>query len=165
MLAAISIVLSVLLGSLAGYAIHWVMHRPWSGPLYRSHMDHHQVRYPPNDLYSVGKYRSSGSASGWLTFTPLVMLAGIGILALLNLGLHVERWVQLVVVALVALVGWAHGYVHDAFHVSDHWLGRFASFQRLRLLHEPHHFNMRKNLGILWFGWDRLFRTFERPHP
>jgi sterol desaturase/sphingolipid hydroxylase (fatty acid hydroxylase superfamily) len=26
-----------------------------------------------------------------------------------------------------------------------------------------HHSNMRRNLGIMWFGWDRLFGTFREP--
>ncbi len=162
MLFAVAILLAVVLGSLSAYVIHWVMHRSWSGPLYRSHMEHHQVHYPPSDLYSTGKYRSSGWSSGWLTFTPIVALSWLGILAFMRL-LHLGALGQGIVLAVFAVLGWAHGYVHDAFHVSDHRLGRFAWFQRLRLLHEPHHFDMRKNLGILWFGWDRVFGTFTRP--
>ena len=163
MLPALGILLALTLGSLAGYVVHWAMHQPWSGALYRSHMDHHQVRYPASNLYSVGRYRSSGLASGWLTFTPLIALTGAVILGILGILLRVDGWVHLVVLGLLVVLGWAHGYVHDAFHVSDHGLGRFAWFQRLRILHEPHHVDMTKNLGILWFGWDRLFRTFQRP--
>jgi len=162
-IAAVGFLLAVALVSLSGYGIHWMMHQPWSGPFYHSHMEHHQVHYPAGDLYSAGEYRSSGLATGWLTFTPFVVLIGLGILAILSLALHLDLSVSATVVGVVAIVGWAHGYVHDAFHVSDHWLGRFAWFRNLRLIHEPHHIDMSKNLGILWFGWDRLFRTFKRP--
>lgn len=60
-----------------------------------------------------------------------------------------------------ALIGYLHGYIHDSFHLTGHWLERFKHFSHLRALHFRHHFNMKINFGIFWFGWDRVFKTFK----
>jgi len=153
---------SVAIGTLVGYGIHWTMHQSWSGGLYRAHMQHHLVHYPADSLYSVGHYRSSGLSSGWLTFTPFVVVAALGVVLALHRLLHASWATDAAVLVAFVFVGGAHGVVHDAFHVSDHWLGHFGWFRHLRALHEPHHHDMSKNLGILWFGWDRLFGSFRR---
>jgi sterol desaturase/sphingolipid hydroxylase (fatty acid hydroxylase superfamily) len=68
---------------------------------------------------------------------------------------------QAVVAAEYGVIGFLHGYVHDAFHIEGHWLERSRWFRRLRDLHAFHHRAMRTNLGIFWFGWDRAFGTFK----
>jgi hypothetical protein len=161
-IVVLAFITSVATGTLVGYGVHWIMHQPWSRALYRSHMQHHMVHYPATNLYSAGHYRSSGLSSGWLTFTPFVLAAAVGIVLLLHRLLHASWEVEAAVLVAFAFIGGAHGVVHDAFHVSDHWLGRFGWFRQLRALHEPHHHDMSKNLGILWFGWDRVFRSFRR---
>lgn len=158
---AVGFLLALSLGSFASYFIHWTMHQPWSGPFYRSHMQHHLVHYPVGHFFSLDRYRSSGWSSGWLTFTPVMLAVGAGVYILLG-TLHIDAGFRCALIGFLGIVGWMHGYVHDAFHVRLHWLGRFRWFRRLRVLHGPHHVDMNKNLGILWFTWDRIFRTFQR---
>jgi sterol desaturase/sphingolipid hydroxylase (fatty acid hydroxylase superfamily) len=153
-------VVAFLVASFAAYGVHRMMHRPWSGFLYKAHMEHHLVHYPIENLYSTKKYRSSGIASGWVTFTPLMLLVGAGVYIGLR-ALGSNEATASGIIALLGFVGWAHGYVHDAFHVRGHWLGRFRFFRQLREMHEPHHRDMRKNLGILFFWWDRVFGTLS----
>lgn len=154
-----AIALTFLVGSLVGYAIHWLLHQRWSGVLYRSHMNHHLKQYPPKRLLS-DVYRSSGADSGWLVFTPFV--AGYVFLTVWVLSwFGVPWWVHAILITETAVVGYLHGYVHDGLHVRGHLLEKVPGFEKLRALHAAHHRNMRKNLGIFWFGWDRVLGTFS----
>lgn len=147
-----------LFGSFMGWVAHWVFHRPWSGRLHRAHMAHH-LMYPRQNFLS-DVYMDVGADSGTLFFTA----AGIAVTAppfaaLWALGL--PWWVFATVAVEGALIGAANGYVHDALHVRGHWLGRFRWFERLRILHIVHHANVRVNLGIYDFWWDRILGTYR----
>lgn len=156
----VALAVVLVLGTLVGHGVHWTLHQPWSGSLFRSHMTHHLRFYPPGDLRS-DRYRSSGAASGWLTFTPIVAAAMLGVgggLLLAGIGISIV----VPVLALGGVVGWAHGFVHDAFHVRGHWLGRWLpGFARLQASHDVHHGRLNRNLGILTFAWDRVFGTYR----
>lgn len=150
-----------LYGTLIGWAVHWVMHRPWSGPLFRAHMHHHLKAYPPWDMES-GKYRPAGFNDAATVFVPATVVGsalGWGVLALLGQ----PEWIRWAFLAEAVLVLWLNDAVHEAAHLKAHWmhglLGRH--YWHLRKLHRIHHRNMRRNLGILWFGWDRAFGTFR----
>lgn len=160
--AAVIAVGTLLYGTLIGYVTHWVLHQSWAGRVYRAHMSHHLRQYPPRDLMST-TYRSAGKDDGLRAFTP-VLAGGIGLWLLALWLLGVPWWAVALVVIESAAVGWLHDYVHDGFHLEGFWMTRFAWFRNLRSLHWLHHWNMRKNLGILWFGWDRVFRTFRETH-
>jgi sterol desaturase/sphingolipid hydroxylase (fatty acid hydroxylase superfamily) len=58
-----------------------------------------------------------------------------------------------------------HDWVHNQFHLTNTSLDRWGWFQRLRELHFVHHRRMNRNLGVFWFGWDRIFRTFYPNDP
>lgn len=152
-------VLVVALGDLVGYAAHWVLHRKWSGRLYRSHMAHHISLYPPWDLTS-GEYRQAGRDSGALFFVPVVSAVMLSLFAAVAAA-GVPWWQVALLIVEAAAIGWAHDYVHEAMHVEGHRLERHAWFAEARRLHFIHHRSMRRNLGILMFLWDRVFRTFR----
>lgn len=150
---------TLLLGTLAGWAGHWALHQRWTGRFYRAHATHHRL-YPPGDLRS-SSYRDARQDNTTFVLAPIVtfvLLTWIG--ALLWLG--VSWYVYLILVVIGVTTGYAHDYLHEAFHLNHHWLDRFTWFQVLRELHWVHHRKVGKNIGVLWFGWDRLFGTFKR---
>lgn len=147
-------------GTLAGWAGHWALHRAWSGPLFRAHLRHHML-YPPSDFESV-RYRDAGWRSSVFSLGTVV---GVVVLATLAAARHLGfGWGEVAASAVFAIVlGWANNYVHDAFHLKQHWLRRFEAFRRLQALHRIHHRHVRKNLGIIWMDWDRAFGTLRDP--
>lgn len=148
---------TLLLGTLVGWTGHWALHQRWAGRFHRSHLTHHRL-YPPSSLRSA-QYRDAKQDNTTLFLGPaiaLVSLVGLGVLVWLQMG-----WpVYMTVVLLGSVVGYLHEYLHEAFHLEAHRLDRYAWFQTLRDLHLEHHRKVNKNLGILWFGWDRFFDTF-----
>lgn len=160
-LIALSAILITFLGTtFLGYGLHWLLHQKWSGALYEAHMVHHIVKYPPWDMESE-KYRSAGWQSGFFAFIP----ASITLMCVLFLGLWTvssPTWIYVVVFVEGTFLGVMHEVVHDAVHMKAHWFHRAgATFWHLRKLHRIHHRNMRKNFGVIWFGWDKFFRTYR----
>lgn len=152
---------TVLFGTLVGWATHWMLHRPWSGRLYRAHMTHHLRKYPPGNLLS-DTYRDSGKDDGLFVFVPIIATAELLYMASVW-ALGVPFWGIAFVAAESIFIGWLHNYTHEGFHLNAFWMDRFAWFRSLRSLHWLHHRNHRKNLGIVWFGWDRILGTFRSP--
>lgn len=151
---------TLLLGTLAGWVGHWALHRRWAGRFHAAHLTHHRL-YPPSNFQSAS-YRDAKRDSTTFFLAPIitfVVLAWLGTLMWVNVA-----WYAYIALILVGIaVGYAHDYLHEAFHLQNHWLDRFGWFQRLRRLHLGHHRSIGKNIGIIWFGWDRLFRTFKKP--
>lgn len=150
-----------LYGTLAGWVVHWALHQRWSGLIHVAHMNHHLKQYPPSDLLS-DRYRSPGKDNGLLFFTPAIVLAFACFIAVLHvLGISVPLLVWVCLEALV--LGVAHDSLHTLMHLRSTRLLRFRWFRSMVALHFYHHINMRKNLGIYWFGWDRVLGTFRFP--
>lgn len=157
--AVVAAAITFVYGSLIGWFVHWVLHQRWSGPLYRAHMNHHIFQYPPDDLVS-GVYRTSGTADSTLIFTPAVTLAFFlyaAVLYALGTDAYVIGGTALETLAL----GILHDSLHTGFHVKKSVWARWEIFAPLRDLHFVHHKRTNRNFGILFFGWDRLFRTFR----
>lgn len=157
------LLMTALIGTLTGWVAHWVSHQPWSGPLFMKHMTHHRL-YSAVDLVS-DRYRSAKHDNSAFIFTPVivtVLAIWVGILAYIGCG-----WLCCsLVVALAALVGVLHDWVHSTFHIRNHWLVRRSRYlQRLQGIHWQHHRKVRVNFGILWFGWDRVLRTYRKAEP
>jgi len=156
---AIAGITTFLYGTLIGWVVHWMIHQRWAGPLYRSHSNHHLKQYPPSDLVSE-RYRDAGKDSSLFVFLPAITVAFlIWCLGAYLLGASVAVLVMMVVEA--AVIGWLHDYLHGQFHLKDSWTLRYDCLKQLRVWHWYHHRNMKRNLGIVWFGWDRVFRTFR----
>lgn len=148
-----------LFGTFVGWAAHWVLHQRWSGPFYKSHLTHHVKNYPPTRL-ATESYLESGKDDGLFFFIPVSLVAVIGYVALLN-WLSVSWWVYALFVVQGLLIGLVNEYTHKAYHIQDHWLNRYGWFKTMKAHHWRHHWNVRRNFGIFWFGWDRLFKTFR----
>lgn len=143
-----------------GYVIHYLFHKPWMYG-YQKHMNHHLQQYPPGDFFSY-TYRHAGKDSSvWLFL--LAFLPIIGLMFLILHFLHISLLTGLILLIEMLLVGYAHDYLHDAFHIEKHWLSRFNWYNKLVILHMQHHNDMSVNYGIFSFFWDKVFRSFKGP--
>lgn len=150
--------LAVVVGSFVGYFFHRLIHKEWTGPLYRGHMEHHLTLYPKERLTSEKYELKEWYNSGPVLFTPAaVALIMVGALVGWVLGVS---WFDFFVFA-GALVGFGflNDYVHDSFHLREHWLQKFSYYRKLRRWHFQHHFDMAKNFGIVVMKWDDVFKT------
>jgi sterol desaturase/sphingolipid hydroxylase (fatty acid hydroxylase superfamily) len=155
------LVLSLVFASFFGHAVHWAIHQRWTGPIYRAHMDHHLKQYPPSDLLSE-KYRyAAWHNSGTLLFTPPMVVIMVSMLGFLWL-LGATAWIMVTFALTMLTFALINDYVHDSTHIIDHPLTRFKWYMKLRTTHFQHHFNMKRNFGIVLFTWDRLFGTFVK---
>lgn len=149
--------------SLFGYLVHRALHQPWLGRFHKSHMIHHMTLYPPTD-YTSDKYRSAGKDNTvWFFVTaaiPLIIipiiLSVIGVLPLLDM---------IISLFIMAIMGVVNNYLHDAFHIKNHFLNRIPLLRLLfnfwNKLHYLHHVDMDSNFGIFLFFWDKVFFTFR----
>jgi sterol desaturase/sphingolipid hydroxylase (fatty acid hydroxylase superfamily) len=161
----LTILITFLFSSVFGYVVHWAIHQTWTGKLNNSHMTHHLKLYPPTD-YISDKYRGAGKDNTVLIFAlvalPVIALPIIlGIMGILPLLLVI---ISLIVMGIISFL---HSYLHDAFHVRNHWLYHVPLISQLFagwvFLHWLHHVNMQTNFGIFMFFLDKLFGTFAAP--
>jgi sterol desaturase/sphingolipid hydroxylase (fatty acid hydroxylase superfamily) len=115
-------------------------------------MTHHRL-YVLN--YETPEYLEAGGDNFVLWMTPPFIL--IGALAFLVL----PWWVALTVIATVGANAFANNFMHTAFHVPTHWARKIPWFERSNRWHYQHHLNVRANLGINQYLYDRLFGTFR----
>ncbi len=149
---------SVVVGSFVGYCVHRLMHKEWAGPFHRGHMEHHLELYPTTRLtsekYEISKWYNSGP----VLFTPAAILV-VGGAGLLCWVLGVSLWDFGTFAAGLVGFGFLNDYVHDSFHLREHWLQKLPFYRKLRRLHFKHHFDMTKNFGIVSLQWDDVFKT------
>ena len=142
-----------------GYIMHWALHQQWMGRFNKSHMTHHMTLYPP-EKFSSEKYMHAGKDSTIIFFliagAPLLLAP----LALFFLG-YLSLFSSLILMAELGGLGLLNNYLHDSFHITEHFLSRFETFRKLVDLHYVHHVDMNKNFGIFTFMWDKLFKTFS----
>lgn len=141
---------------LAGYWLHRWAHRP-SSPIYRPHMTHHVINYPPKAFFSR-KYKSSRSDSLALWFAPFgviyaaaVLISGIPHPAAILLGL--------------AVISIGSALAHDLTHIQGSIVWKNRMFAGVAARHHLHHFKMGRNFGVLVPWWDDIFGTRRAPGP
>lgn len=162
-----SIVLAILItlvaSTLFGHVVHWSLHQSWMGRFNTAHMTHHLKLYPPGD-YSSDEYRSAGKDASTRFFAVAALPLILAPLILLLVG-FISWPVALVILFVEGAIGFLHNYMHDAFHINNHWLNKIPvinrSFDRWNKIHYIHHIDMSKNYGIFTFFWDRLFGTYQ----
>lgn len=152
----IAIVASFFFAEAVGFFIHKLAHWPGSGKLFRNHLHHHAVIYPPEN-YTTKKYVANVRTSFLPVFVPLFIVCNA-------VAWTFFSWpIALIFFLMSSGVSLVSNYMHDSFHVENHWLDRFRWHRLLRELHHVHHKHTRKNLGIYMFLYDRLFRSFKYP--
>lgn len=154
MATIICFVLSAVFVDLVGYFLHRWAHRPTS-PLYRAHMTHHVVNYPPKAFFST-KYRSSRSDGLAIWFAPFGLVYSI---AVLISGIP-HPWTILLGGATVAVIS---SIAHDLTHIGGSIMWKWKILKGVAIRHHTHHFKMGRNFGIITPLWDVLFRTRRPP--
>jgi sterol desaturase/sphingolipid hydroxylase (fatty acid hydroxylase superfamily) len=158
----IALALSFLLTNLFGFGVHSLLHLKETKQFNTSHMVHHEKLYPPEDFFS-DIYRQAGNDSTpkFFVLAALPMLGLVGLLWWLGVFGVVTAcacWITMIGIGLL------DNYLHDAFHIKNHWLNRVPwlgnKFLNLTKLHYLHHCDMTKNFGIFNFMWDRVFKSF-----
>jgi sterol desaturase/sphingolipid hydroxylase (fatty acid hydroxylase superfamily) len=149
---------AALLTEIIGFLFHKLAHMPITGLLYRSHMTHHVKHYPGSQYFS-NEYIDPGKDSFVFHFAPLFC-------SWVLLQWAVLPW-TLWVTALVAtsITAFLNAYLHDSYHIRNHWLDKYASYRKMRGLHYIHHIQMNRNLGITWPGIDKIFGTLRTRPP
>lgn len=155
-----TIVIMYVVITLFGYVVHRWFHHPSSGRFYKSHQVHHFKLYPPEDFFAP-VYRSPGKDNTAVFFfllsLPLILTPFI------LFAFHlIPLPILITTIICMAVFGGAHDFLHDKFHITDHWLNKFRWFRELVRLHQIHHREVQKNLGIYWFGWDKLLGSFRK---
>lgn len=151
----LTITITWIVTELIGYIFHRLTHWSRMGALYDSHMTHHLKIYPPSNFFS-DSYLKAGKDSFTIRFIPLFL--GVVILEFWFLPLHLS------VVALLttSLCAFLNSYIHDSYHIRNHFLSKFRYYRRLRALHYLHHVQMSKNYGIYWLGFDKMAGTYKK---
>jgi sterol desaturase/sphingolipid hydroxylase (fatty acid hydroxylase superfamily) len=158
----LTIIISFFITSLFGYVVHWSLHQKWAGILYKAHRVHHFQKYPISDFIS-DTYRQAGINSTpkffFIGALPLIIVP----IVLWHAGI-MPLSIMITVLIVEAIMGFLHNYLHDAFHIRNHWLYRVPVinkwFSHWFKLHYLHHYNIKKNFGICNFFWDRVFGSF-----
>jgi len=141
--------------------IEWVLHMlshsriklPFFRNLHDIHMKHHKVHYPVKHLLKPGPYEDGG---GIMVYGPLVLLLAITAFVILPFRYAVIFDVEALTVLSVST------YLHDSFHIEDHWLERYDWFLKQRALHFYHHGHLKKNMSLSGIDttMDKCMRTF-----
>lgn len=154
----VALLLTLVLGFVGfdavGYAVHWVMHRRWAGPLWRVHQAHHR-EYVPRRMVSDAYHGGASSRTTVAVWAVVVCALGIVMWLCLPLRLAAPLFAEAVAFAFVS------DWIHDATHVREHRLDRYRWFRHLRAAHAVHHANQRLNLGIISFVMDRVVGTYR----
>lgn len=125
-------------------------------------MNHHLKQYPPGD-YLSDTYRHAGKDST-PKFFVIAALPMLGTVVLLWYVGVLTLWLMFLSLGIMFGVGLLDNYLHDAFHIRNHWLTRIPIlkgwFARWVQLHYLHHVDMSTNFGIFNFMWDRILKSF-----
>lgn len=158
----ITALITFIISGLFGYVVHKSLHQKWLGRFNDMHMTHHLRLYPSEDFVS-DKYRNAGKDNTVVIFgvaaIPLVVVPILlGVFHILPLGMVITSLTVMIVMSLL------HSYLHDSFHIRNHWLYRLPiinkMFKKWVYLHYLHHVDMGTNYGIFLFHWDKVFGTF-----
>lgn len=166
-------VLACLYAELVGYGLHRLLHSEVAPWLTRRHMAHHLRLYGPRMKMRTAQYldreaRGVVGGIGWEWIGPSVALFAVELAALGAVGVPaVHQAVFFVVGAVWSLVMFHRA--HEAMHVTAPSMFEAGPlrgwFRRARRMHDIHHLaiddegRFRRNFGIAFFWFDRLFGT------
>lgn len=151
------IVLTYYFSTFIGYQIHKWIHQSRSGFLNIAHLNHHRKQYPPGNLTS-DTYRSAGRDNTTFLFLPFILI----IIGILWTGYYfniVSLFYALLISVEIVIISLIHDVLHNSFHLNRSLWHRYPGFSRLKSKHFLHHWNMRKNYGIIDFTWDKILNT------
>jgi len=174
-----TLVVSVVLAELFGYALHRLMHSGRIQSISRAHMIHHLQLYGPDQAMRAAVYKDATDgrpALGNIGVEWLAPSAAILAICWLVLWRSGVAW-PYQVLALATLIGWPlfmFSYLHDRMHLQRFWMARAPVvkiwFRRARRFHDVHHRSlsdegrMNCNFGIGFFFFDAVLGTLAKRH-
>ena len=61
---------------------------------------------------------------------------------------------------MVISMGILNQYIHDSYHIKNHWLNKYKFYRKNKICHDIHH-RLNCNYGILTYTFDRIFGTYS----
>lgn len=134
---------------------HYLCHNIYTGEMYKIHMIHHLVDYPPNKFFGDNKQMSLLeiiNPKNTTTFSlyhdgPLYIL----VIALLLIYKYMNfSYIDIIFMFTLAIImGFVGTSLHRCFHVKGVFLEKYNWFNELRIYHYNHHLgNMKHNYGV-----------------
>ena len=121
-----------------------------------THYCHHEEIYPYDDMIS-DEYKTSHDTWPW--FIPLIIFGYMPLYIVykrykLDYNLYISYLIQITTHIYII------SYIHDSYHVKDHWLNQYEWYTENKKYHYIHHLD-NKNYGITTYIFDHLFGTFS----
>jgi len=159
-----TIAITWVFGTLWGWGTHKFIHQRYAGPLFKQHLHHHVKHYPchdfTSDVYRQGKRDSS-------VYIFLALCIPIGIFPILLWKYEVISLAAMIVSLLnMAFIGFLNSWIHDTFHLNNHWLSKLPLikrfYEKLVQQHYTHHKYVQSNFGIFSFSWDKILGSYRK---
>lgn len=155
----VTILLTALSVEIFGYFWHkFVAHNGLAGNTIRkTHYEHHEVYYPFDDMES-DVYRVDGLLKGdsWPWLIPVFMV--VISVSWMRYKKYIGNLVYFLIVGWVACHVLLISYIHDSYHVRNHWLNKYNWYRKNKHYHNLHHY-YNCNYGISNYSMDYLFGT------
>ena len=156
------------------YWYHWMLHQPWSGPLYRAHyIGHHKSDFP---VRSLRRDRYCAGSGGWFE-NGGELVFGIPVVVLIwatfqfcSFGAAISNCAIILVVLVTGEVA------HSSYHLNDrpkahpdvpvwlhHWVTEMPWYRQFQKLHDIHHSKRDVNFGFADFQMDHIFGMYLPP--
>lgn len=150
--------ISCLYVELIGYLAHrYIIHQGILGDNIRiTHYCHHEKKYPHHDFDS-DKYRTAHDTWPWILI--IIIFAYLPNWSLYKLDIY-GKYVMVYLLFLMSLHLVVISYIHDSYHIKNHWLNKYNWYKNHKKYHHIHHLDD-KNYGITNYFYDHLFNTFS----
>lgn len=154
-----TILITAFLVEFFGYFWHrFSAHFGYAGDTIRTtHYEHHEVYYPYYDMES-DKYKIDGMFNGdsWPWLIPVILF--ISVLGLLWYLDNISKGTFTIMVTWILAHVYFISYIHDSYHIKNHWLNNFDWYIKNKKYHNLHHY-YNCNYGISNYSMDYLFGT------
>lgn len=155
----LTIIITALLVEFFGYFWHrFSAHLGYAGDVIRTpHYEHHEVYYPYYDMES-DEYRIKGLFNGdsWPWFIPIILFIS-GLYTLFYMD-YISRETFVIMAIWIMVHVYLISYIHDSYHIKNHWLNNFSWYKTNKKYHNLHHY-YNCNYGISNYSMDYLFGT------
>jgi sterol desaturase/sphingolipid hydroxylase (fatty acid hydroxylase superfamily) len=157
-LIVISIVFLFLFLEFIAYMWHrFINHLGFLGDKIRvTHYCHHEEMYPHDNMIS-DKYKTSHDTWPW--FIPLFIFGYLP-LYLIYKKYNINKYLISMFILQLTLHVYIISYIHDSYHIKNHWLNKYKWYRTNKKYHYIHHLD-NKNYGITTYIFDYLFGTFS----
>ena len=141
-----------------GYITHrfFIHDGIFSDKLRATHYCHHEIKYPYYNFESE-KYRLSHDSLPWVLtiifggWFPLIILCYFNV---------INVYLAILLFITSSLHIYVLSYIHDSYHIKDHWLNKYEWYKYNKHCHYIHHLDD-MNYGITNYVFDKLFGTFS----